>query len=288
MIEKWKPLLETCAYNILGSREEARDIVQDVLIRLLDRPIDHIDNKKAYLVRAVINRAINAKTRQELARKNYRGSWLPEPVMTASADHHLLQKDILNYSVMVLLEKLTASERAVFILREAFDYTHNEIAEALEISTDSSRQLLRRAKSSLKSPAAKKERARTAFRPDQFLSVIQNREVDKLEALLSEDIVITSDGGGKVLANRIPVTGKPKAVKYLLGVYEKYQKNNQVIPAVINHQPALLHFEGSKLVSCQIFHANEGVVQAIYFVRNPDKLKNLSHISGLTCLTGND
>lgn len=276
MTETWRPLLETCAYNILGSREEARDVVQDIFVRILDKPIDHIENKKAYLIRAVVNRAINEKTRQELSRKEYRGSWLPEPVVTGSADHRLLQKDILSYSMMVLLEKLTASERAVFILREAFDYTHNEIAEALGISPAGSRQLLRRAKSSLKSPGIKNGKTRTAFRPDQFLSIIQNGETEKLESLLSEDIVITSDGGGKVLANRIPVTGKPKAVKYLLGVYEKYQKHNVFKPAVINHQPALMHFRGADLVSCQVFHTDEGGIRAIYFIRNPDKLCHIS------------
>lgn len=276
MTETWRPLLETCAYNILGSREEARDIVQDVFVRILDKPIEHIENQKSYLLRAVINRAINAKARQELFRKEYRGSWLPEPVVTASADHRLLQKDILSYSMMVLLEKLNASERAVFILKEAFAYTHNEIAEVLEISPEGSRQLLRRAKVSLKNPAVKKNgKTHTAFRPDQFLSLIQNRDIEKLEALLSEDIVITSDGGGKVLANRIPVRGKTRAIKYLLGVHEKYQKHNLFLPAVVNHQPAFMHFQGTALVSCQVFHFDGACIEAIYFIRNPDKLRNI-------------
>lgn len=278
MTETWRPLLETCAYNILGSREEARDIVQDVFVRILNKPIDHIENKKAYLIRAVVNRAINAKTRMELSRKEYRGSWLPEPVETGSADSLLLRKDILSYSMMVLLEKLNASERAVFILKEGFDYSHEEIAEVLELNAAGSRQLLRRARQRLKDLIPKNGKNRTAFRPDQFLSAIQNRETETLEALLSEDIVITSDGGGKVLANRIPVTGKAKAMKYLLGVYEKYQRHNTFCPAVINHEPALLHFQGGQLVSCQIFRADENGIHAIYFVRNPDKLNELKKI----------
>ncbi|HYH55430.1 MAG TPA: sigma-70 family RNA polymerase sigma factor, partial [Anseongella sp.] len=249
MTDALKPLLETYAYNILGSREDARDVVQDIYVKILDKPIDHIENQKAYLVRAVINQAINAKSRQELLRREYRGPWLPEPVETGSADQRLLQKDILSYSVMVLLEKLNAAERAVFILKEAFDYSHGEIGKVLDISEANSRQLLRRAKLSLKDPSARTGQS-TAFRPDQFLSAIQNRETERLEEMLSEDIVVTSDGGGKVLANRIPVKGKRRALKYLLGVYEKYQKNNRFLPAVINHQPAFLHYRGSELVSC--------------------------------------
>lgn len=287
MIETWRPLLETCAYNILGSREEAKDVVQDVFLNVLDKPIEHIENKKSYLMRAVINRAINAHRHNELSRRSYRGTWLPEPVMTRPADHQFIQKELLSYSMMVLLEKLTARERAVFILREGFEYTHNEISEAIGISPASSRQLLRRARNRLKAPAinpaigpAPNQRnlppkEGSAFRPDQFLSLIQNRETAQLENLLSEDIVITSDGGGKVLANRIPVRGRSKAIKYLLSVYENYQKNNRFVPAIVNHQQAFLQFRDRELVTCQVFQANESSVEAIFFVRNPDKLRHI-------------
>lgn len=267
-------MLETCAYNILGSREDARDAVQDIYIKVLDKPADHIEDQKAYLVRSVVNHAINMKNRQEFLRRKYKGPWLPEPVETGHTDDALLQKDILSYSLMVLLEKLTAGERAVFILKEAFGYSHGEIGEVLEISAANSRQLLRRAKLSLKNPPGNGKQL-TAFRPDQFLSAIQNREMEKLEELLSEDIVITSDGGGKVLANRIPVKGKQRAIKYLFGVYEKYQKGLRFLPAVINHQPAFLHYQGNVLVSCQVFLVNESGIRDIYFIRNPEKLKDI-------------
>src|SRR5690606_4759914 len=124
-----------------------------------------------------------ARERMELARKAYRGSWLPEPIGTGSADGDLVQKDILTYSMMVLLERLTASERAVFILREGFSYSHDEIAEVLDLTAPASRQLLRRAKARLKDSSesnVRRQRKQSAFRTDQFLSAIRNREITHL------------------------------------------------------------------------------------------------------------
>src|SRR5690349_10733642 len=122
------------AYNITGSYEDARDVVQDVFLEVMNRPEEKIENKKAYLTRSVINRAINWKNRQKKFVSEYPGTWLPEPVATEKADTNLEQKDILSYSLMVLLEKLNAQQRAVFILKEAFDYNHEEIASLLDIT----------------------------------------------------------------------------------------------------------------------------------------------------------
>src|ERR1700761_6349663 len=140
------------AYNILGSAEDARDVIQDVLSNYVAKDKEGIEDEKNYLIRSVINRAINVKKRKKktISKDDI---WLPEPVATDdAADRSLHLKDILSYSLLVLLEKLNATERAVFILKESFDYTHQEIGEVLSITEEHSRKLLSRAKAKLFKP----------------------------------------------------------------------------------------------------------------------------------------
>jgi len=265
--------LRTYAYNILGSYEEAKDVVQDVLVKHLQQPLrDDIEDTRAYLVRSVINHAINVKKRSRRMVKDYKGSWLPEPVAPERADSCLLRSETLKYSLLVLLEKLTAKERAVFVLKEAFNYAHDEIAQTLDITEDNSRQLLRRAKAKVApadvmgaSPAAQEK-------VQEYFTAIINADIPTLEILLNKDIVITSDGGGKATANLRPVSGMQKVIKTLLGYYNKFQKDDEIVPAVINNQPALLYFAHGKLVTCQVFEITETGITQIFSMRNPDKL----------------
>src|SRR5262245_3463440 len=118
-MDSLRPLLTSYAYNILGSYEDAKDVVQDVMLERIKQAGTEIQNEKAYLTRSVINRAITARTRLQKMQSGYIGSWLPEPIATETADADLNQQDILSYSLMVLLEKLDAKQRAVFILKEA-------------------------------------------------------------------------------------------------------------------------------------------------------------------------
>lgn len=145
-METLRRLLITYAYNITGSYEDAKDIVQDAYIKFMNVEKD-IENKKAYLIRSVINLSINFKKKQKKLLFEYPGMWLPEPVATEKADMEINSKEILSYSLMVLLEKLNAKQRAVFILREAFNYDHEEIADVLRITVENSRKILSRAKS---------------------------------------------------------------------------------------------------------------------------------------------
>jgi len=283
-------MLTSYAYNILGSYEEAKDIVQDVFVEIISRNDTVIDNEKAYLTRSVINRAINAKNRQKKWRSNYPGNWLPEPVATESADGDLHQKDILSYSLMILLEKLDAKQRAVFILKEAFAYEHEEIAEVLDISIENSRKILSRARkelSALKNGAISEDDNITASASwwtgtggsdylDKYIETIRSGDMKRLEALLNDEIVIISDGGGKAKAAMNPLEGKEKAVLFLSGIFTKFYQNRHIEKGQVNHHPALFYYEDGKLVNCQIFALRDGSVSGIYFMRNPDKLATLA------------
>lgn len=271
-MESLQPLLITYAYNILGSYEEAKDVVQDVLLERLTRSGYAIQNENAYLIRSVINRAINAKKRQKKMLSGYPGNWLPEPVPTERADYNLHQKDILNYSLMVLLERLDARQRAVFILKEAFDYDHEEIAQVLDISVENSRKILSRARKELSTPGP----AITPKAPDDYLDkyidIIRNGDTGRLEQLLSDEVVLVSDGGGKAVAALHPVAGKEVALLFLSGIYRKFYYDRRIEKGVVNHHPALFFYEDDQLVTCQVFELDHNKIRRAYFMRNPDKL----------------
>jgi RNA polymerase sigma factor (sigma-70 family) len=270
-----RPLLTTYAYNILGSREEAKDVVQDAYLKFMAIDSDKIEDKKAYLVRTVINLSINAKNRQLRIKAEYPGTWLPEPVAEERADTGIIQKEVLSYSLMVLLEKLNPKQRAVFILKEAFDYGHEEIADVLHITTESSRKLLSRAKEQLHSgtPVVHKP-ADTAYL-DKYLAVIHKGDTHLLEQLLHDEVTIVSDGGGKATAAVNPLFGLDAVSKFLVGVFTKTAPAMRIEKGMVNHEPALFYYIDDKLVTCQVFIIEEGKLTHVYFLRNPDKLAAL-------------
>jgi len=266
--------LITYAYNITGSYEDAKDIVQDAYLKFM--PIEeNIENKKAYLIRTVVNLSINFKNRQKKLLFEYPGAWLPEPVATEKADTEINSKETLSYSLMVLLEKLNAKQRAVFILKEAFSYDHEEIAEVLGVTVENSRKILSRAKEQLQSGDIATPKEISSAYVDNFINIIHNTDMEALEKLLNKDIVLVSDGGGKVPSSLKPVEGKDHVTKFLLGVYNKFYRSQRIEKAFINHQPALLYFVDDALTNCQVFSLNDGKIASIYFIRNPDKLKLL-------------
>lgn len=271
----YERLLTTYAYNILGSYEDAKDVVQDAYLRFIQRKRTELEDERAYLIRTVINLSINSKNRQKRERESYPGEWLPEPVATEYADSLLNRKEILSYSLMVLLEKLTAKQRAVFILKEAFAYDHKEIAEVLDITEENSRKLLNRAKEQLQALETITPSKQTDAYLDKYLSVIQNADMPQLEKMLHEEVMVISDGGGKVAAFRKPITGRDDVAKLLQGVYAKFYTNVDIRKILINNQPALCYFQDGRLINCQVFALQKNVLRNIYFIRNPDKLKEL-------------
>jgi RNA polymerase sigma factor (sigma-70 family) len=274
-MDSLQQLLTSYAYTILGSVEEAKDVAQDVLLERFKRNGDAIENEKAYLTRAAINRAINRKNRQKKVRSGYPGVWLPEPVATERADHDLHQKDILAYSLMVLLEKLDARQRAVFILKEAFDYEHEEIAQVLNISVENSRKILSRARKELKTESLKSVVKTPADYLDRYIDTIRSGDTARLEQLLSHDVVLVSDGGGKAAAALHPLVGRETALLFLSGIYKKFYRNRTIEKAVVNHQPALLFYEEGRLTTCHVLELEDGKIKRAYFLRNPDKLVSL-------------
>lgn len=278
-MESLRPLLITYAYNIIGSYEDAKDIVQDALIKFLDVEADKIENKKAYLVRTVINLAINFKNRQKKLSAQYPGHWLPEPIASENADVEVNRKELLSYSLLVLLEKLNAKQRAVFILKEAFDYDHEQIADTLRISVDNSRKLLSRAKDQLQTQTVQKTHSIPKSYLEKYLNILKTGDTIALENLLSEDISVTSDGGGKATAFLNKIFGKDNVASLLQGLFQKFYKDTDIRVASVNHEPALMYYQNNQITTCQVLSLKNGKIQSVYFMRNPEKLRRVKNMS---------
>ncbi|WP_160717302.1 sigma-70 family RNA polymerase sigma factor [Chitinophaga solisilvae] len=278
-MKDYQNILFPYAYNILGSAEDARDAIQDVLTKFYTDQRQDIENEKAYLVKSVINHAINMKTRRKQTVQPE--VWLPEPVATESADANVYLKDILSYSLLVLLEKLNAKERAVFILKESFDYAHEEIADMLGITVELSRKLLSRAKARLFKPEEKPEvsvrNERTNAMLQNYIDAIRGRNLEKLGSLLAADIAFYADGGGKVNVFRKVCTGASEVADLLTHIYFTYQTKANIVVKEINHQPAMLFYNGDTLVACTVFDIapEDGKILQISAVVDPGKLRSL-------------
>lgn len=274
-IDEYQKTLFPYAYNILGSAEDAKDIIQETMIKWQNVDQEKVENQKAYLIRSVINGAINFKGKQKERLSDYPGEWLPEPV---HLETEMDRRHILSYSLLVLLEQLTAKERAVFILKESFDFSHAEISELLNISIDNCRQILKRAKQRL-NPAAVSRSDKDEARLKQFVEVMLNGNAEALQQMLTNDIKAVSDGGKEASAARKTIFGPENVRKLLLGIFEKFFKHADVKISytTVNHQPAVLYIEGNTIHLCQVLQFDEeGNIENIYFIRNPKKLNNLN------------
>jgi len=278
MLKDYQYTLFPYAYNILGSVEDAKDTIQDVLSNYVTANREGIENEKAYLVRSVINQSINAKNKRKTV--NYEDVWLPEPVATEEADKALHLRDIGSYTMLILMEELNPKERAVFILKEGFGYSHDEIADVLSGSVEQSRKLLSRAKAKLdarRHGAPMNNKTVSAALLDQYLHAIRKGDTQRLENMLSQDIVFYADGGKNLNVARKICTGLQDVSELLVFTYNKYQREFEFEFTMINHQPALLFYLGEKLYGCQVFTISpeDNKILQISTVLDPDKLKNI-------------
>ena len=280
-MKDYQKILFPYAYNILGSAEDARDAIQEVMSNVASSQRKDIENEKAYLIKAVINQSINLKTR----RKEVSGGnvWLPEPFATEEADTSINLRDIASYSLMVLLEQLNPRERAVFILKESFDYSHQEIAEVLSNTEEHSRKLLSRAKQKLHELKQKKAITSQQVSPgfiEKYINAIRERDTKGLEAILTEDIIFYADGGNKLQVVKKTCNGARDVADLLMFIHQKFHTLHNAVYAVINHQPAILYYEGDKLIACQVLAISptQDKIHQISTIVDPEKLKDLKVI----------
>ncbi|MDR3405659.1 MAG: RNA polymerase sigma-70 factor [Chthoniobacter sp.] len=278
--QQHRPLLFSIAYRMLGSVAEAEDLMQETYLRWQRQSFDEIRSARAWLTSTITRLCIDELRSARRRREEYVGVWLPEPLVENAGDQHdrtAALVDSLGTAFLVLLETLSPKERAVFLLREVFEYEYREIAEIVETSEANCRQMGHRAKDHL---AARQTRfdsnaARSEQLVHHFLVACRKGDTDGLLALLAEDAVLYSDGGGRVAAAPHPIVGSKRVARFLIGVGKI---NHGVVAtrfAAINSAPGVLIWYNGRFAQTMNLGIVDGRVRALYVVRNPDKLKHL-------------
>ncbi|HEU5431439.1 MAG TPA: RNA polymerase sigma-70 factor [Thermomicrobiales bacterium] len=279
-IAAYRPLLFAIAYRMLGSVADAEDAVQDTWLRW-HRALAGgvaIASPKAWLTTTITRRCLDELGSARVRREQYVGPWLPEPIVgVGGADpaETVADPDSLSMAFLVLLESLSAKERAVFLLHDVFGYEFTEIAAIVGESAAYCRQLAKRARAHVAerrprfTPAAE-ERERLA---ERFLRAVNDGDLSGLIATLADDVVVWSDGGGKVNAARKPVAGGPdKVARYLLNIARLAAPGTAIRRAAVNGEPGLVTTLDGALSGAVTFDVANGSIRAIYIVVNPDKL----------------
>jgi RNA polymerase sigma-70 factor (ECF subfamily) len=276
--ESYRPLLFSIAYRMLGSAMDAEDMVQETYLKWQDVTRSEIQSPRAYLVTIVTRLCINQLNSARLQREQYIGPWLPEPLMTEDGAVMPYTLESISMAFLVLLESLSPVERAVFLLREVFDYPYDEIAAIVGKSEDACRQLFSRAKKHIAD-----HRPRFSSTPEEhdrlvdgFIQALEVGEVDGLARLLAEDVTVWTDGGGKVYAALRPVEGRATAATFLLGTRRLAPEGARWQVAQVNGKRALIvRAPGDTIVVVINLEIAGGLIRALHIVGNPDKLKKI-------------
>jgi RNA polymerase sigma-70 factor, ECF subfamily len=291
--EDLRPLLFSIAYRMLGSVAEAEDVVQDAFLRY-HRALEsspEIESAKAYLSAVTTRLAIDHLRSARVRRESYVGEWLPEPLLTDGAPdvaQSLEDADSLSMAFLLLLERLTPVERAVFLLHDVFDYGYSEVAQIVGKSEDNCRQLAARARRHIEEnrprfEASRQQRDELAAR---FFDAVGEGDMDGLLELLAADAVVYGDGGGRAPSWRQPIYGRERVAKLMVGIGRQARELALTARRTeINGQPGLtVHDASGRLVSVLTIDIADGLVQTIRSVINPDKLGHLGPLADVRVL----
>jgi RNA polymerase sigma-70 factor (ECF subfamily) len=278
--EDHRSLLFSVAYRMMGTAADAEDIVQDAWLRWSAGDRSAVEDPRAYLVRVVTNTAIDRLRSARVRRESYVGPWLPEPLLTSpdvAEDVELAES--VSVAMLVVLETLSPLERAVFVLREVFGFTHAEVAETLDRSEASVRQVAHRARQHVAERRSRFSTGRAEQRrvTEEFMSAAIGGDIERLLAVLAPDVVLISDGGGRRAAPRRPVEGAALVARFFIGIsrrpYDGVAAEDITMEFVdLNGVPGVVFRGGGKVLSALVAEIADGRVHAVHLVANPDKL----------------
>jgi len=285
--QEYRPLLFSIAYRMLGSGDEADDVLQDAYLRFQAAPLDEVRSPKAYLSTIVTRLCLNELKSARVTREQYVGEWLPEPIASREIDEladpekRMTDYDSISIAFLSLLQKLTPAERAVFVLHEVFDYGYDEVAAILDKSEVACRKLFSRAKRYLA-----ENRPRFTTTPEehrrlleQFMRASSSGDLNGLTTLLADDVVFWADGGGKVRgAALLPVRGRDPVARFISGLTARFMPQDVRFGiAAVNGRPTLLvhNTVGAALFVVSV-EVDAGHIQSIWAIANPDKLGRVS------------
>lgn len=274
-----RPLLFSVAYRMLGRATEAEDILQEAWLRYAHAGAG-VRDLRAWSVQVVTRLCLDELRSARAQREQYVGPWLPEPVLTGEpADGDPLatveRRDLLSLGALALLERLSPTERAVLVLREAVGLSHAEIARTVEITEEASRQLLSRARRHVvDSPARSRPSREEHHRLVDLLSAFfETGNVEPLVALLREDVVLISDAGGEAKAPRRPIVGRDRVLRFALGVRTRTAPGTRAVPAEVNGEPAVVvYVDGTPAYVATLALDPDGRIAETLLVAAPNKL----------------
>lgn len=276
-----RSLLLSIAYRMLGSLADAEDMLQETYLRWQQSSDTEIRSVKAFLVTVTTRLCINHLQSARVQREQYVGEWLPEPVVsTAESDPSALPQidESLSLAFLLLLERLTPVERAVFLLREVFDYEYGDIARIVSQSEVNCRQIFRRARLHLKEMRprfdASGELKEKLLR--QFLEATTRGDMVGLLRLFSDDITVHTDGGGKASALLNPIHGRNNSARLIVGANKKFRPQDAVVKIVqVNGQPGLVAYLHGQAETVLTVDVVDGQIRNLYILRNPEKLQRV-------------
>ncbi|WP_171113959.1 MULTISPECIES: RNA polymerase sigma-70 factor [Streptomyces] len=277
-------LLFTVAYEMLGSAADAEDVLQETWLRWAGVDLGTVRDQRAYLVRITTRQALTRLRTLGRRKESYVGSWLPEPLLTApDVAEDIELADSVSMAMLLVLETLTPTERAVFVLREVFDLGYDEIAEAVEKSPAAVRQIAHRARAHV---AARRPRgvvspADTREALDAFQRAVETGDLQSLLDILAPDVVFLGDGGGIKQAVPRPVVGADKVARLLAAGLGKVAGTLSLRPAQVNGHPALIFQLDGELDTVVAVRIDDGLVTGLYAVRNPEKLSHMHRETAL-------
>ena len=270
-----RPRMMSVAYRMLGSVTDAEDAVQDAFVRL--QAAEDVKSPEGFLIRTTTRLCID-RLRAVRRRKEYVGPWVPEPVDTRDGARDSALAESLTQAFLLMLERLSPDERAAFLLRTVFDYEYAQIAEVLGKSEVHVRQIVSRARHRLEHDGPR-------FHPsprvadglaERFVAACRAGDVRCVEEMLTENVEVLSDGGGKVPAARTVITGRDRAARFLAGVFSKKFRDFEMHATTVNGAPGVVFTHGGAVIDVASLRIEGGEVRAVYMTNNPDKLSRWS------------
>lgn len=277
-------LLFTVAYEMLGSAADAEDVLQETWLRWVGVDFDAVRDRRAYLVQITTRQALNRLRTLGRRKESYVGPWLPEPLLTApdvAADVELA--DSVSMAMLLVLETLGPTERAVFVLREVFAFGYDEIAEAVDKSPAAVRQIAHRARAHVaaRRPRGAVSAAEARGAIDAFQRAVETGDLQSLLDMLAPDVVLLGDGGGVKQAVLRPIVGADKVGRLLAGGWGKLGATTSLHPVQANGYPALILRMDGQIDAVIAVRLDDGLVSGLYVVRNPEKLSRIDHETAL-------
>jgi RNA polymerase sigma-70 factor (TIGR02957 family) len=279
-----RSLLFTVAYELLGSAADAEDVLQETWLRWVGVDLDTVQDQRAYLVRIATRQALMRVRTLGRRKESYVGPWLPEPLLTApDVAEDVELADSVSMAMLLVLETLTPTERAVFVLREVFDLGYDEIAQAVDKTLAAVRQIAHRARAHV---AARRPRgvvspAETRGALDAFQRAVETGDLQSLLDILAPDAVLLGDGGGVKQAVPRPIVGADRVARLLAAGLGRVRGEISAEPAEVNGCPALILRLNGEIDTVVAVRIDDGLITGLYGVRNPEKLSHMERETAL-------